>query len=98
MSVCGSCPLYSNETCEGGRRGAEICQERLFDYIDELDSKLSQYINGKKPGRVIVEDDVKLGAVTWKAGTTIYKCPCCDRLMPYGNKHCPNCGQKIDWS
>lgn len=26
-------------------------------------------------------------------------CPCCKvRLIAYGNKHCANCGQALDWS
>lgn len=98
MSVCGRCVLYWNDTCEGDRRGSEICQDRLFNYIDKLESGLNHYTNGQKPDKCVVKDDLKLGAVTCKAGASFYKCPNCGQLVLYGNNHCPECGQKLDWS
>ena len=28
----------------------------------------------------------------------IYECPSCGYIDVYGQEHCDNCGQKLDWS
>lgn len=41
---------------------------------------------------------VRIGAGTWKAGVTIYKCPCCNSFISRSSDFCNNCGQALDWS
>lgn len=41
------------------------------------------------PKKIISEEDI----------FALRYCPCCKvRLIAYGNKHCANCGQALDWS
>lgn len=49
------------------------------------------------PHKVDVEE-IKIGGTFWGKGTTVYRCPNCDRLITRAYKHCMNCGQALDWS
>lgn len=51
----------------------------------------------KKPDELKTDKDVKIGAGTWKAGVTVYKCPGCNSFISRSSDFCPNCGQAIDW-
>lgn len=52
----------------------------------------------KKPISIKNDEDVRIGAGTWKAGVTIYKCPCCNSFISRSSDFCPDCGQALDWS
>lgn len=58
---------------------------------------MSDIYTPKKPIKYITPEDVKVGAVTWRAGVTIHKCAVCGQILNHFN-FCPVCGQKIDWS
>ena len=51
-----------------------------------------------KAKKITVENDVKIGNLTWKAGTTLYKCDKCSSLVSYKQNYCSICGQKLDWN
>ena len=52
----------------------------------------------KNPIKLKAEQDIKIGEGTWKAGTTVYKCPCCNSFISYSSNYCPKCGRALDWS
>lgn len=52
----------------------------------------------KKPIKLKAEQDIEIGAGTWKAGTTVYKCPRCDSFISRSSNYCVKCGQALDWS
>lgn len=35
---------------------------------------------------------------TWKAGTIVYKCRCCNSFINRPSFYCYQCGQALDWS
>lgn len=49
----------------------------------------------KKPIKLKAEQDIKIGAGTWKAGTTVYKCPYCNSFISRSSNFCSKCGQAI---
>lgn len=57
-----------------------------------------EYRIPKKPLMLKNDEDIKIGAGTWKAGVTIYKCPRCNGFISRSNDFCPKCGQALDWS
>lgn len=73
----------------------------ILDYtvIKALEFVLNEgeYRIKKKPETIVNENDVQIGRITFKKGTTVYKCPTCDRLIIYGEKFCRDCGQAILW-
>lgn len=52
----------------------------------------------KKPSMIKVNEDVKIGAGTWKAGVSVYKCPRCNSFISRSSDCCNKCGQALDWS
>lgn len=50
-----------------------------------------------EPIKITNKNDVHIGNITFKKGTTGYKCPVCGRLIIYGDKYCRDCGQGILW-
>lgn len=78
----------------------EVCfekdsKERLATLmaIDALSTQMP-----KKPLVIKHDEDVKIGAVTWKAGVPVYQCSHCNRFITRSNDFCSKCGQAIDWS
>lgn len=49
----------------------------------------------KKIVRKIMKKDLRIGRITFKAGTTTYWCPECEKAVSGSCKYCPNCGQKL---
>jgi len=60
--------------------------------IETLETKIKI-----KPIKLINKNDVRIGNIAFKKGTTSYKCPVCGRLIIYGDKFCRDCGQGILW-
>lgn len=52
----------------------------------------------KKPIKLKANEDIKIGAGTWKAGTIVYKCPRCDSFISRSSNYCDKCGQALDRS
>lgn len=50
-----------------------------------------------KPIKLKAEQDIKIGAGTWKAGTIVYKCRCCNSFINRPSVYCYQCGQALDW-
>lgn len=68
-----------------------------IEAIDVAISALEKQIP-KKPISIKNDEDVKIGAGTWKAGVTVYKCSCCNSFISRSSDFCPDCGQALDWS
>ena len=45
-----------------------------------------------------VEAPIKIGCGRWGKGTTVYECPNCKECVSKIYKHCPNCGQALDFN
>lgn len=52
----------------------------------------------QKPKREVLDKDLKIGNVAFKAGTQVYLCPSCEKGITGSDAHCRWCGQAIDWS
>lgn len=39
----------------------------------------------------------RVGNTIFNQNTTVYKCGVCRTFLPRWAKHCPGCGEKIDW-
>lgn len=72
--------------------GAKTCVA-----LDMAISSLNKQIK-KKPIKLKAEQDIKIGAGTWKAGTTVYKCPCCNSFISRSSVYCDQCAKALDWS
>ena len=76
----------------------------FFTFVEELEedfNKTKEAVEKQKamkPTGFTAKENVKIGNATWRAGTTIYHCPRCYGLITIIYKHCPECGQKIDWT
>ena len=72
------------------------------DYVDVEALKIAvKALKKQIPHKPIVmkaEQDIKIRAGTWKAGTTVYKCPRCDSFISRSSNYCVKCGQALDWS
>lgn len=67
--------------------------------ITDYDKRKRLYdMRKKKPIKLKANENIKIGAGIWKAGTTIYKCPRCDSFISRSSNYCVNCGQALDWS
>ncbi len=60
--------------------------------IETLETKIKI-----RPIKITNKNDVRIGNITFKKGTTGYKCPVCGRIIIYGDKYCKDCGQAILW-
>lgn len=52
----------------------------------------------KEPRVHVNNEDVKIGAILFKKGIKVYRCPVCNRLLIYGDKFCRDCGQHLKWA
>ena len=69
------------------------------DFILALNA-LDKQIPKKPTPHIVqpVEAPIKIGNGRWQKGTTVYKCPNCKEWVSKIYKHCPDCGQALDWS
>lgn len=65
--------------------------EALNMAISALEKQIPQ-----EPIKLKSNEDIEIGAGTWKAGTTVYKCPCCDSFISRSSNYCPHCGCRMD--
>lgn len=72
-------------------------QYRAIGTVEECREAMERQIP-RKPKREVWEKDLKLGNVTFKAGTKVYLCPSCEKGITGADGHCRWCGQAIDWS
>lgn len=42
--------------------------------------------------------DTKIGNGIFKAGVTVYKCPCCNTFVTLSRKYCDQCGQALKFT
>lgn len=73
------------------------------DGLKKVDKKYKELVDKETPKKVIgqkpLENDVKIGNVTFKKGTSfLSKCPICGKWIHpvYHKNYCGNCGQKLD--
>lgn len=71
----------------------ERCNEACRAAVKALECRMP-----KKPISIKNDEDVRIGAETWKAGVTVYKCPCCNSFISRSSDFCNKCGQALDWS
>lgn len=50
----------------------------------------------KKVVTIVSDEDVKLGAMTMKAGTKVFKCTNCNSYVSPSHKFCTKCGQALE--
>lgn len=96
-----------NADCDDGcRYGVCRWQEkaniRLKKYEDtdltpEEIMELKERDTAKAPEVLVNKNDVKVGAIIFKAGTKWYKCQSCGRLVVYRERFCRDCGQRLKW-
>lgn len=62
-------------------------------------SALEKQIPKKPTPHIVqpVEAPIKIGCGHWGKGTTVYECPNCKEWVSKIYKHCPNCGQALEW-
>lgn len=82
-------------TPEGFSQNVIKCEE-TYEEIKQKIAEAQQIPN--KPIKLKAEQDIKIGAGTWKAGTIVYKCQNCNSFINRSNVYCHNCGQALDWS
>ena len=51
----------------------------------------------KKPEVMVRDEDTKIGHITFRKGTKVYKCSSCGGWMTRAQKHCARCGQAVLW-
>lgn len=75
---------------------AEIQQYRAIGTVEECREAVERRIP-QKPKREVLDKDLKIGNVTFKAGTRAYLCPSCEKGITGSDAHCRWCGQAISW-
>lgn len=53
--------------------------------------------NQKKTHTKVQKEDVKIGNVTFKAGTKVHYCPECNMAVTGSDRYCRTCGQALLW-
>ena len=68
--------------------------------LDIAVSALEKQIPKKPTPHIVkpVEAPIKIGNGRWQKGTTVYKCPNCKEWVSKTYKHCPDCGQALDFN
>ena len=51
----------------------------------------------KKPEVMVRDEDTKIGHITFKKGTKVYKCSACGEWLTRTCKCCPKCGREVLW-
>lgn len=59
--------------------------------IEALEKQIPKKIVTK-----VQKEDLKIGHVTFKAGTKTYYCPACDKAITLSDTCCRWCGQKLE--
>lgn len=75
----------------------ELEQYRAIGTVEECRETMERQ-KMKKPKREIRDRDLKIGNVTFRAGTTVYLCHSCKKGITGSDDYCRWCGQSIDWS
>ena len=63
-------------------------------------SALEKQIPKKPTPHIVqpVEAPIQIGNGRWQKRTTVYKCPNCKEWVSKTYKHCPDCGQALDFN
>lgn len=56
-----------------------------------------EFRTAKKVETIVSNEDVKLGAMTMKAGTKVFKCTNCNSYVSPSHKFCTECGQALEF-
>lgn len=72
-----------------------ITQEDALAAIEEIERDYSDRNIEKEALCTTQDNDVRIGRVVFKAGTTLYHCPNCNSGLLYSQKYCSECGQKV---
>ena len=82
---------------------AEVEWNYPMDYAIAFEtaiSALEKQIPKKPKPHIVqpVEAPIQIGNGRWQKGTTVYKCPNCKEWVSKTYKHCPDCGQALDFN
>lgn len=75
-----------------------LCKLKDYEEIGTVEEcrKARERQRTRKPERKIQGEDLKIGCVTFKAGTKTYWCPSCKKPVTGSDSYCRWCGQSID--
>ena len=92
---------WKKENGEWGLHGYDIKKvpTELYGALCKLKDyeEIGTAEEGQKPERKIQGEDLKIGCITFKAGTKTYWCPSCKKPVTGSDDYCRWCGQSIDW-
>lgn len=76
--------------------------QEMKEIRDECDivfclHELIDRATAKKPEVMVRDTDTKIGHITFKKGTKVYKCSACGEWLTRTCKCCPKCGQVVLW-
>lgn len=93
MDAVGSISVIRNFM---GNTGRNTCNDVLYKALQDADEALSMQIPKQTTVKVL-DEDVKVGAAVFRAGTKVHYCPECLMAVSGSQNFCNRCGQKLIW-
>lgn len=89
--------MFLHKQCDLERTKFAYSENTIWIAVNMAKQALEYHI-AKTVETIVSNEDVRLGAMTMKAGTKVFKCNNCNSYVSPSHKFCTKCGQALDLS